>query len=140
MININRILKLSFVLIISGIIFSCSKNEETIKHCKGNIIGFDPCSIINGISTGYVIISSDKKLTLKTYNLPDSIYTYKKEYFFDYQITSYFPALVRDSFPITISYTIADKNKMVYPLCIGDINISEFNNALQVIIKSASKN
>ena len=121
-------------------IFSCSKSEETIKHCKGNIIGFDPCSVINGISTGYVIISSDKKLTLKTYNLPDSIYTFKKEYFFDYRNTSYFPASIRDSFPITISYTIADKNQIIYPLCRADINTSEFNNAIQVIIKSASKN
>jgi hypothetical protein len=133
-------LKIASLFFICCLIFSCSQKEDPIKHCNGNIIGFDPCSLLNGISTGYVIVSSDKKLTLKTFNLPDSIYAFKNEYFNNYIITSYFPVSVRDSFPITITYTIAEKNQIIYPLCRGDINTSEFNDAIQVIIKSASKN
>jgi hypothetical protein len=133
-------MKTPVVLLICCLVFSCSRKEDPLKYCKGNIIGFDPCSWKKGgISTGYVIISSDKKRTLKTFNLPDSIYTFKAEYFWDYIETSYFPISIRDSFPITISYTIADKSQMVYPLCSANINTSEFNNAIQVIIKSASK-
>jgi hypothetical protein len=128
------------LLLICCLIFSCSRNDDPIKYCNGKIIGFDPCSFNNeGISKGYVIISSDKKLTLKTFNLPDSIYTFKKEYFLDYLETSYFPISIRDSFPITIKYTIADKNQIVYAVCLDNINTSEFNNAIQVITISASK-
>jgi hypothetical protein len=133
-------MKIASLIFIGFIIFSCSRKEDPIKHCNGNIIGFDPCSWNNErISKGYVIISSDKKLTLKTFNLPDSIYVFKPEYFLDFAETSYFPVSIRDSFPITITYTIANNDQLVYPGCPAYINESEFIDATQVITISASK-
>lgn len=132
-------MKPSYLLFIILLIFSCSKNENDLKECNGNIVGFDPCSLKDGIATGYIIISSDKKDTLLTYNLPDSLYPFQTDYFLNFIVTGYFPIGIRNSFPINISYAVAQENQKVYPLCMGDINTSEFNGARQVIIKRSSK-
>jgi hypothetical protein len=121
------------------LLFSCSKKENDLKQFNGNIVGFDPCSLKNGIASGYVIISSDKKETLLTYNLPDSLYTFQTNYFLNYIETSYFPIAIRYSFPINISYVVAQENQKIYNLCRGDINTSEFNGSIQVIIKKCTK-
>jgi hypothetical protein len=127
------------LLIFCLIFASCDKKDTEIKQTDGNIVGFDPCSLVNHYATGFVIISLDKKLTLMTYNLPDSIYKFPLEYFQNYENSGYFPIDVRFNYKIRVTYTITKESEKIYLICLDYINQSEFNNATQVIIKSATK-
>ena len=130
-------------------------DDEPIKSIEGYIVGFDPCTINNHYRIGYVIMSTDSNDILLTYNLSDSIYKMPAsvmcnisdtlyqipEYYFQYYRSSgYFPEAVRYEFKVKATYTKAIGNELVYDImCPADINISEFNDAIQVIIKSATK-
>jgi len=127
-------------LIIFCLLFTaCERKVDETKQLDGYIVGYDPCSLKNNYATGFVINSYDRKLTLLTYNLPDSIYTFPLEYFQDYVNSGYFPIEVRFNYKIRVTYTITTESEKIYLLCRGDINQSEFYKAIQVIIKSATK-
>jgi hypothetical protein len=127
------------LLILCLIFVSCDKKDTEMKQTDGYIVGFDPCSLVNHYATGFVITSTDKKLMLMTYNLPDSIYRFPLENFQGFENSGYFPIDVRFSYKIRVTYTIATESEKIYLLCLGYINTSEFNDATQVIIKSATK-
>jgi hypothetical protein len=132
-------MKIVIAFLISLFFISCSKHTEALTRCDGYIVGFDPCTVNIDHSTGYYIISSDLRDTLLTYNLPDTLYKFPAEYFQNYLNSSYFPLSARHEFIIHINYVVTPANEKKYSLCSGDINTSEFNNAVQVIIKSATK-
>ncbi|MBU8891993.1 MAG: hypothetical protein KOO66_04395 [Bacteroidales bacterium] len=145
--------------IIGFIAFSCEKDDdEPIKLAEGYIVGFDPCTINHHYRIGYVIISTDLKDTLVTYNLSDSIYKmpanvisnisdtlyknisdtlYKipESYFQNYRNSTYFPDSLRYKYEVKILYLIANENEMIFNLCTTDILFLHF---IQVIIKSAT--
>ena len=151
-----NLIKLLFLCgIIVFMAFSCEKDDgEPIKTIEGYIVGFDPCTINHHYRIGYVIISTDLKDTLVTYNLSDSIYKmpanvinnvsdtlYKipESYFQNYWCTAYFPDSVCYKFKIKVTYRKATRDELNTNWCTHDINDSDFNNAIQVIIKSATK-
>jgi hypothetical protein len=74
-----------------------------------------------------------------TYNLPDSIFVFPPEYFYNYYNSGYFPSKARYEFKIKFTYTIASKDQEVYNLCTPDINDSDFNKAVHVILASVTK-
>jgi hypothetical protein len=123
--------------------------EESIEHytdqnksADGFIIGFDPCTINHNYGTGYVIITTDFKDTLVTYNFPDTIFYFPPEYFQNYRSSAYFPDSALDDFRTKIIYRKAKENELNVNACTHDINQSDFyrqfdNN--QVIIISATK-
>ena len=118
---------------------ACNKNDDNLYQAEGYIVGFDPCTIRHNYDIGYVIISSNLKDTLLTYNFPDTIYNFPKEYFQNYVNSGYFPSTARYEFHIHITYSIAKEDESIYHLCATDINMSEFYKAIQVIIKIVSK-
>lgn len=117
----------------------CTRNENDNPQKEGYIVGFDQCSYQHNYNLGYAIITYDLKDTLMTYNLPDSIFIFPPEYFYNYVNSGYFPSKTRYEFKIKFTYSITDKDQLVYNLCTTDINASDFNNAEQVIITSMTK-
>ena len=132
-------MKISHLILICFLFVSCEKDNNKAYLREGYIVGFDPCTIRNNYDTGYVIITTDLKDTLMTYNFPDTIFSFPSEYFLNYINSGYFPVEARYEFKIRITYSVAKESEKIYNLCTADINLSEFNNALQVITKSASK-
>jgi hypothetical protein len=148
------------LIILLGILFiRCDKDDIELNHVEGYIVGFVPCTanpnVKEGINPiGYVIISEDLKDTLSAYNLSDVnhrmpaiisfnsniLYEIPDLYFQNYRETSYFSNTLRYRYRVKISYIEASEDEKVYPTCKHDINQSDFNNAIQVIIKSATKN
>lgn len=149
--NITKILFLSGIIIFLA--FSCEKdNDKPIKSTEGYIVGFDPCTINHHYQIGYIIISTDVKDTLLTYNLSDNIYQMPatvllnsadtiyqipESYFQNYRNTAYFPDSIRYKFKINVTYSEATGDEIIFNLCTNDFNYSDFNNAIQVVIKSA---
>ncbi|RPH25544.1 MAG: hypothetical protein EHM93_19925 [Bacteroidales bacterium] len=134
--------------------FSCKKDDIDLKQAEGYIVGFDPCTINHHYRIGYVIITADLKDTLITYNLSDNtykmpasvmcstsdtIYKIPEGYFSNFRNSAYFPKSVQYEFKIKLVFTKANENEMVFNVCTHDINQADFNNAKQVIIKSATK-
>jgi len=133
-------MKYTLVLLVCLLLLNCERNNnDKISENEGYIVGFDPCAYQHHYKIGYAIITSDLKDTLMTYNLSDSIYSFPPEYFYNYFNTGYFPSTARYEFKIYFSYTVAEENEKVYNLCTTDINMADFKNAVQVIIKSVSK-
>ena len=142
------------ILLISQLL-SCSEDEVTkFRHTEGFIVGFDPCTINHQYRIGYVIISKDEQDTLVAYNLSDdtfkmpasvllnssdTLYTIPESQFQNYRNSAYFPASVRYDFKLNITYKYATEEEKVFNICTTDFNNSDFNNAKQVIIKSATK-
>jgi len=104
----------------------------------GYIVGFDPCSYATN-HIAYVIVSDNLKDTLITYNFPDTVFTFPPSLFSNYLNSGYFPSDVRYLYKVKIEYKVAEGNDLVYLLCTGNLNESEFNHAIQVITLSALK-
>lgn len=148
--NLIKLIALWGLITISA--YSCKKENVKLPLTSGYIVGFDPCSEL-GYRIGYVFVSEDLRDTLITYNISDAIYKmpasvvfssdtlYKIPwiYFQDYCNTAYFPDSLRYKYRIKVSYVVANINEMIYYPCTNNCNDSDFNNALQVIIKSAVK-
>ncbi|RUT73008.1 hypothetical protein [Ancylomarina longa] len=129
----------------------CEKDEEKSNYAEGYIVGFDPCTINHQYRIGYVIISTDLKDTLVTYNLSDpsykmpasvlfnlsdTLYKIPESYFENYRNSPFFPKSLRYEYPIKFSFSIANEDEMIFNLCTTDILFLDFT---QVIIKSAIK-
>lgn len=151
-----KYLKKGILFIITVILLSsCGKeNNEPYKSLEGYIVGFAPCTINHHYRIGYVIISTDLKDTLVTYNLSDddfkmpasilvnssdTLYKIPESYFQNYRNSGYFPNSTQFEFGIKITYEYASEEDKVYNLCTTDINQSDFNNAIQIIVKTTSK-
>jgi hypothetical protein len=117
----------------------CKRHESDNLYKEGYVVGFEPCSYQHNYKLGFAIITSDLSDTLMTYNLPDSIFVFPPEYFYNYYNSGYFPSKARYEFKIKFTYTIANKDQQVYNLCTPDINESDFNKAVQVIMTSVAK-
>lgn len=148
------VIKLTLIILLSLLFIGCDKDDTELNYVEGYIVGFDPCTINHQYRIGYVIISKDFKDTLVTYNLSDNVfkmpasiisnssetlYKIPETYFQNYRNSAYFPESVRYEFKIMVSYTNANENEKVFNLCTTDFNYSDFNNAKQIIIKSAKK-
>jgi hypothetical protein len=134
-------MKKLLILILLGFLFiMCDRNDkDKIPQNEGYIVGFDPCSYQHNYKLGYAIITTNLKDTLMTYNLPDSIFIFPPEYFYNYFNSGYFPSKARYEFKIKFTYTIANKDQQVYNLCTTDINAADFINSVQVIMTSVTK-
>ncbi|PKQ67920.1 hypothetical protein BZG01_06015 [Labilibaculum manganireducens] len=132
----------------------CEKDDEKSNYAEGYIVGFDPCTINHQYRIGYIFISTDLQDTLVTYNLSDpsykmpasvllnpsdTLYKIPESYFQNYRNSAYLPKAVRYEFKIKITYAYATNEEKKFNLCSTDFNYSDFNNAKQVIIKSAIK-
>ncbi|MDY0370669.1 MAG: hypothetical protein RBR10_12590 [Bacteroidales bacterium] len=141
------------LLLIMTTTYGCKKDTNDLIHTEGYIVGFDPCTINHHYSIGYVIITGDLKDTLITYNLSDdtykmpasvisntsdTLYNIPEGYFSNYRNSAYFPTSVSSRLKIKFTYRYAFKEEKVINMCTSDINQADFNNAKQVIIKSAS--
>lgn len=150
-INKNYIL---LFLLIGLIVAQCKENEINNRRIEGYIVGFDPCTINHHYRIGYYIISSDLQDTLLTYNLSDTnfmfpanvlsnnsdtLYIIPESYFQNYRNSAYFPESARYEFHVEIEYRLANNNEKIVLLCTSDINQADFNNAVQVMIISATK-
>jgi len=153
--------KIQQIIFLFGIIgitsFSCEKEKDEIKQTEGYIVGFDPCTINHHYRIGYVIISTDLKDTLVTYNLSDNkyrmpssvinnlsdtLYKIPESYFQNFINSAYFPNIARYEFKIKVSYYKAKENEKIINICTTDINQVDFAYQFdhnQVIIISATK-
>jgi hypothetical protein len=127
------------ILFFSLLFIMCSRHENDNPYKDGYIVGFEQCSYQHNYKLGYAIITTDLRDTLMTYNLPDSIFIFPPEYFYNYINSGYFPSKARYDFKIKFTYTIANKDQQVYNLCTTDINSADFNNSVQVIMTSVTK-
>lgn len=145
-----KIIFASSLLILFG---ACDKEDNMLCQTEGYIAGFDPCTIHHHYRIGYIIISTDMKDTLITYNLSDhtfkmpasvlldlsdTLYKIPASHFQNYPYSTFFPDTLRYKYKVRVSYLNATENEMIYNLCSTDINYVNYN-AKQVIIKSASK-
>ncbi len=117
---------LSVLLVASG---SCD-NEigppdkiENFVTGEAFVIGFDPCRANPAIgkSAGYLIATPSQGDTAMTYNLPDSLYEFPKEYFAYYRFRHFFPDSAQDDFPLKLRYRFAGEEEKEWSLCRGDI-------------------
>lgn len=128
----------------------CEKNEDNnLRNLDGYIVGFDPCTVNHHYRIGYVIISTDLKDTLVTYNLSDDIwkmpssvqlnssnilYTIPESYF-KAERGYYFPESARNEFKIKVTYRYPKEEEKTAFIC----NIDLFLNYKEIIITSATK-
>lgn len=145
------ILKISaFVLLIALMGAGCEKDENNnLRELNGYIVGFDPCTVNHHYRIGYVIISTDLKDTLVTYNLSDETFKmpasvvlqssdtlYKiPESYFKAGRGNYFPESARNEFKIKVTYRFPKEEEKTAFICNNDL----FLNYEQIIIISASK-
>lgn len=149
-----KITKLILIILPCFLFAGCEKEGIKYNNTEGYIVGFDPCTINHHYRIGYVFISTDLNDTLITYNLSDEVfkmpasvllnptdtlYKIPESYFQNYSNSAYFPIEAHYKFKIKITYKPAIEEDKVYNMCTTDINQADFNNAIQVIIKSASK-
>ena len=118
--NLSKILFLCGIIIFSA--FSCDEendepvnDDNPIKSAEGYIVGFDPCSDI----AGFVIITTDLKDTLATYNLSDSLYQFPDSYFAN--TGGVFPDSARFEFKIDFTYRFAKEEEVIYYACPANI-------------------
>ena len=145
------ILKLSaFVLIFALMGAGCEKKEDShLRDLDGYIVGFDPCTINHHYQIGYVIISTDLKDTLITYNLsdktfkmpasvllnsPDTLYKIPESYFKN-SWGCMFQASSRYEFKIKGTFRYAKEDEKSIFECTNDL----FLNYEQIIITSVTK-
>lgn len=146
------ILKISFIFLFLSLMGAgCEKSEDKInlRELDGYIVGFDPCTINHQYRIGYVIISTDLKDTLITYNLsdntfkmpasvllnsPDTLYKIPEPYF-NNGWGGMFQASSRYEFKIKGTFRYAKEDEERIHLCTNDL----FLNYKQIIITSATK-
>jgi hypothetical protein len=146
-----KILDIILLLILSIVFFNCKKDKIQLVNLDGYIIGFDPCAINNHYRIGYVIVSTDLKDTLLTYNISDeaykmpasvflnpldTLYKFPEINFANYAESPFFPIESRYDYNITITYKVAEEDELVYYLCSGNLLFLNFN---QIIVMSISK-
>ncbi len=87
------------------------------------VIGFDQCAASSelGMSAGYLIAVPVKGDTMMTYNFPDSLYQFPKEYFAYAIFRALFPDSARYDFPVRIKYRFALEEEMISIVCPGYI-------------------
>lgn len=148
-----EILYIIGIIILSFLTVKCYENDDVkskYKEREGRIIGFDPCTISHHYPIGYVIVTSDLKDTLISYNISDkdfkmpasvllmpsdTIYTVPESNFENYGSTFLFPQDEQEKFKIKFEYADADGAEKVYNLCITDVMFLDFK---QIVVKSIS--
>ena len=106
------------------------------------VIGYDPCTANpdTGKAAGYLIAIPSQGDTVMTYNFPDSLYKFPKEYFVYYQFWHFFPDSARDDFSVKLKYRLANEEEKKWPICRGDIITPKLGYAKkQIIIISVTK-
>jgi hypothetical protein len=131
--------KLRFIIpiIILSLIFTCK--YETYWD-TADIIGFDPCTAVDSLNRGYIIITMESKDTLVTYNLPSNIFSFPKSYFVNYKSDCLFPDSARYDYRIKIKYSF--KQRGLDHICFGDIFLGvfyEYTKNRQITLQSARK-
>jgi len=144
------LLKLSaFVLLFALMGAGCEKDEENLIELDGYIVGFDPCTVNHHYRIGYVIISTDLKDTMVTYNLSDKTFKMPAsvlsqssdtlfkipESYFKSERGYYFPESARSEFKIKATYRFPKEEEKATFICNNDL----FLSYEQIIITSASK-
>ena len=125
--------------ILINISSSCNKKDENdeciYKTSEGYIIGFDPCTDIDG----FIIVTSDLKDTLSTYSLTDTLFSIPEIYFSN--SGGLFPDTARYEYKIEFDYKFTPEEEMIYISCPANIipvyGWYFFNR--QIIIKSVQK-
>ena len=137
-------------LLLSLLGAGCEKDENNnLRKLDGYIVGFDPCTVNHHYRIGYIIISTDLKDTLVTYNLSDETFKMPAsvllqstdtlfrfpESYFNAGRGGYFPESVRNEFKIKVIYRLPKEEEKTAFICNNDL----FLNYEQIIISSASK-
>ena len=124
-------------------------DENNLKELDGYIVGFDPCTVNHHYRIGYVIVSTDLKDTLVTYNLSDETFKmpasvllqpsdtlYKiPESYFKAGRGFYFPESARNEFEVKVTYRNPKEDEKSIFECTNDL----FLNYEQIIITSVTK-
>lgn len=145
------IFKLSaFILLLALMGAGCGKDENNnLRELDGYIVGFDPCTVNHHYRIGYIIVSTDLKDTLVTYNLSDENFKmpasvlvqssdtlYKiPESYFKAGRGCYFPESARHEFEVKITYRYPKESEKSIFECTNDL----FLNYEQIIITSITK-
>ena len=124
----------------------CEKDENNnLRELDGYIVGFDQCTYNHHYRIGYVIVSTDLKDTLVTYNLSDDVwkmpssvqlnpsntlYTIPESYF-----KNGFPESARYEFKIKGTYRYPKEEEKTVFIC----NLELFLNRKEIIITTAAK-
>ena len=153
--NLPKILILCGVIVLMGL--SCDEDEQQPPIIDDNyyIVGFNNCTVNGQVRIGYYIASESINETLLTYNISDSLfkmpasiimyatydtlYQIPETYFQNYVYSRYFPDSVLHKFKLKIEYREAVGEEIIILFCSHDIITSDFHNATQVIITSATK-
>ncbi len=146
------ILKISVIFLFLSLMGAgCEKEgDKNLKELDGHIVGFDPCTVNHHYRIGYVIISTDLKDTLITYNLsdktfkmpasvllnsPDTLYKIPESYFNNGWGGIYLQASSRYEFKIKGTFRYANEDEKSIFECTNDL----FLNYKQITITSAAK-
>lgn len=139
------LLTLGVVLLGAG----CDEDDSNLKELNGYIVGFDPCTVNHQYRIGYVIVSTDLKDTLVTYNISDETFKmpasvlllltdtlYKiPESYFNAGRGFYFPESARSEFKVIVTYRNPKEDEKSIIECTNDL----FLNYEQIIITSLTK-
>ena len=145
------LLKISFIFLFLSLMGAgCEKYENNnLRELDGYIVGFDPCTVNHHYRIGYIIVSTDLKDTLVTYNLSDETFKmpasvllqssdtlYKiPESYFKAGRGDYFPESARNEFKIKVMYRFPKEEEKTAFICNNDL----FLNYDQIIITTATK-
>lgn len=110
------------------IFFGFSCNKQPADELEVMIIGTDPCTSSNvseSSGKGYIIRLSNQD-TVVTYNLPLSV-AKEVEKFHSYKNSAFF----LKGFKTTLTYRFARDEEKVFPLCLANIDLSDFSPKVQ---------
>jgi hypothetical protein len=112
-----------------------SESSETLLWAEGYIAARHPCVGTMEDGFGYYIYT--EKDTLLTFHFLEGVFNIPRDRDNDFDRMSI--ADRKSKYRIRFSYEITPEDKLVYPLCNGLVDLSKHHNAIQIIIKSATK-
>ena len=109
------------------------------------VAGYEPCGGVSftgetGIAKCYVLVSTNMKDTVFTYNFPKDVFDFPKGCFPRYFSTpTWFPTEYQKLFKVYIEYDFVPKGELNSSICPDIMLILNVNSLRQISIKSATK-
>ena len=114
---------------------SCEKSNDNSGPEEAYVIGYDPCTVIYDTtenawvgSQGYIVTLSERKDTVLTYNLPDTLFVFPSWYFETYIWNCFFPESEWKTYKMRIEYEYVEEDDRFIPFCFAHILTSIISN------------
>jgi hypothetical protein len=147
-----KILSLSMLLPVLTVLISCTSCEKSNDNSgpeEAYVIGYDPCTVIYDTtenawvgSQGYIVTLSERKDTVLTYNLPDTLFDFPHEYFC-FPCEGSFPRSEWKTYKMMIDYEYVEEDERFFAICLAIIPSawidSVTDRGTQIKIKHATR-